>query len=115
LAAVQTAAFGVLAWRSPVVAVCCFGLANVVAPALTRWWLRLLTLAPFFAISGLVYAAWKRGAIGGLWLPHWMLGLAGLVAWLARVSLRRGRAKPPKKTTGAKRRGLPKARDARRA
>jgi hypothetical protein len=109
----QAAAFAGLLWREPVVALWCFGLANLAAPFSARRGLRLAALAPFASLVVLALVAWARGLVSGFWLAAWELGLAAVVAFVAMTSLSRPAAAPAWRKaarSGGRRAGLPRKR-----
>jgi hypothetical protein len=105
---VHAAAFAVLLWRLPVPAVWSFALAQLAWPWARRWWLRLAALGPLLGLIALATVAWGRGAVDGLWLRPWELGLAGLLTLLLMLPAAAGKKAPRRKASAGRRRGLPK-------
>jgi len=117
LRAVQAAAFTLLLWREPVIAVWCFLPANLLAPLGARRRVRFAALAPFFALAALCAGAAARGAASGLWLAWWETALVAVVAVVALTAMRRDGAPRGSRSSGGarsggagrgRRRGLPK-------
>jgi aminopeptidase YwaD len=108
LRALHAAAFGVVLWRQPVVAVWCFALSHLLAPLGARPGVRVAALAPLLALLGLVGAAHAKGMAGGTWLAAWELGLGVFVALAALVPVKPAAPAPRKSGKAGRRRGLPK-------
>lgn len=109
LKGVQAAAFGVLLWREPVIALWCFGLAHLLAPLAARRWVRLAALTPAVALLLLLAGAYAKEMVRGTWLTSWELALLGTILLLALVPPppRSGNA-PARRTGRGRRAGLPK-------
>ena len=112
LRALQAAAFAVLLWTDPVVALWVFLLPHLLLPFTRRWWALLLAAAPLVALIALGLAAWWREAVSGVWLAPWQLVVAALAFVLAFLGLGGGaapaRGRKPPAARGKKAPGLPK-------
>jgi hypothetical protein len=103
---VQALLAGLLLWRHPVPALWILLVPQLLLPLRRTWWTALLSLAPFLALVGLGVAAWWRGAVNGLWLAPWEIGVALAALALAFVAFGgagRGGGRAPRKPKAPRR------------
>lgn len=103
---------GLLLWRHPVPALWVFLLPLALLPFTRRWWAVLLALLPALALAAVGAYALSRGAVRGVWLEPWELGVAAVALALGFVwpggGGKRGSRGGGRKGGGGRRRGLPK-------
>jgi hypothetical protein len=105
LRVLQTALFGVLLWRDPVLALWLLLLPNALLP-LSRRLFVLVSLAPALALLTLGVLAWWRGAVSGVWLQPWEIAVAALALVLSLFALPRRAGARSGGTRGGSRRSV---------
>jgi hypothetical protein len=99
----HAALFLLLLWRHPVAAVWVFLLPNVLPPFLRPRWAASLGLLPLAGLLLLGLFAWLRaagpggGAVAGVWLARWEIGLAVVALALAFVPPASGPGRRPRR------------------